>query len=584
MYRQWLLRLGNRGDMGCEPEPVEDEDYMEDEWGSEGGSDEYDSEEEIEGWESEEGSDDEISDDDWADNSMDIERESKDGSTEDLFSPILAQIRFDIVPKFIVSVRQYYDKVDRGEWVEEPLSEEHDEKPENSYEVRCSNEDEQSAEPISKISATEELEDNKGSRGNTVKPETINSVLVGQPIFGDLHVVLPLAFPDGVEWALKIPANGTPELFDEASQMALRTEAMTMDLLKRYTTIPLPRVFGFEKDCENELECPFIIMEFVRGQPLSEFWYRKTSPEDLRAYRASILREISKAMTQLNKFSFDEGGFPKFRNDGELQGEVGPLRLVMHRESNDTEPPNKVSMPTFVKSDPFEDPKRFFIAMVKLHRKPSTKFGKGVLKLFRMFLSEIPDPADKLSFVLAHPKLDLENIIVSECGEIQGFIGWTNVCSVPRCIGNETYPWWLLDNYIDTPGEDSCKDNGAENSPSLSYYRGLYDRYMTPTFSQKRDFNLTRNSHIYLGLYAAALHPRDTIDFLSNIFHEMTKSSRPPLGDIGFEDVCNALHGGYLSGYQDGCLETAIEQLLEPPRCCFYRTNGLKKWIDRDWP
>lgn len=610
MDGRWASGLGGHSDLNQDSESQEREDYTEDESGFPEGSDE-DMEDE---WGSSEESDDNME----ADDQMEIESrvdEGNDNSMSDIpefeegafpkerFSPVLAQIRFDELPEFIVLVRQYYDKVDRGVWSGENTDEESDgeesshestsssvqansdEEPDNSDEGRDHGQDEKSEESTSDTLGREGAGENGGSGSNARKRNEMNSVIVGPPIFGDLHVVYPLEFPDGIKWALKIPANGTPKLFDEASRRALRSEALTVDLLRRNTTIPLPRVFGFEEDCKNELECPFIIMEFTQGKPLSEFWYHDTSSAaELRAYRARILKDISEAMVQLDQFSFDEGGFPKFNSYGELEGGVGPLRLVKHRASVDDELGIELKKPSFVKSGPFDDPDLFFKAMIKQHRKPSSSLGKGALKLFRMFLSEIPDLQDRSSFVLSHPNLDLEHIIVSKHGKIRSFIGWTDVCSVPRVIGNESYPWWLLDDYLSTPNEDPNTDIEFDGSLALSDYRGMYDRYMIPTFSKKRAFSLTQTSHVALSLYAAALNPEDTITILSNLFDEMVKISRPPPENPGFEDLCYALHGGYLTERQREYLDTAIEQLLEPVRCNLYRTHSLKKWIDRDWP
>lgn len=577
----WSSGLGGRSDLDQDSESQEFEDYAEDEWGSSEGSDkdmEYEwrtSEESNEGMEADNQMEMGPGVDEGNDNAGDAESETEEEVfMKRLFSPVLAQIRLDIIPEFVVFVRQFYDEVERGVWGVEPTIEEPDDGEPNGYdEERDSSFDEQDWE----------IEDKGESSGNPKNRHEIDSVIVGSPIFGDLHVVFPLEFPDGIKWALKVPANGTPGIFDEVSKSALFSEALTMILLGRETTIPLPEVFRFEANCENELRCPFILMEFIPGKSLSEFWCRETSSgASLRGYRSRILKDISEAMTQLDQFSFDEGGFLNFnKSNGKLEG-IGSLRVVKHRASIDKETITGGAMPTFVKAGPFDDPELFFKEMIRHHRRPTSKLGKGALELFKKFLSEIPDPEERSSFVLAHPNLDFENIIVSERGEIQGFIGWTNVCSVPRCIGNESYPWWLLDDYLSDGFLDN--DHTKFDPSSLNYYRGLYNQYMIPTFSQKRAFSLTQNSHISLSLYAAALNPEDTIAILSNLFDEMINISLPPPGNLGFKDTCYALHGRYLTEKQRDYLNTAVEQLVEPVRCNLYRTNSLKKWFDRDWP
>ena len=79
---------------------------------------------------------------------------------------------------------------------------------------------------------------------------------LGDPIYGSYHVVLPLEFDDGCRWVAKLPINGTSDSWDEASTIALTSEAETMQALKRDTTIPLPEVFSFSSTTQNVLGCP----------------------------------------------------------------------------------------------------------------------------------------------------------------------------------------------------------------------------------------------------------------------------------------------------------------------------------------
>ena len=54
---------------------------------------------------------------------------------------------------------------------------------------------------------------------------------------------------------MKIPINGTASKWDELSASALTSEANTMRLLKRETTIPLPDVLDFSSTTQNTLRC-----------------------------------------------------------------------------------------------------------------------------------------------------------------------------------------------------------------------------------------------------------------------------------------------------------------------------------------
>ncbi len=46
-----------------------------------------------------------------------------------------------------------------------------------------------------------------------------------------------------------------------------------MYLIRRETTIPVPEVYAFDTTLENELGCPFILMELKYGKLLQDVWF-----------------------------------------------------------------------------------------------------------------------------------------------------------------------------------------------------------------------------------------------------------------------------------------------------------------------
>lgn len=580
---------------------------------------------------------------------MDFERESEEEGQikEELFSHVLKTIRLDVLPEFVLGVRRGCEKFgikvtdsDDAESVtssEESGTELGSDKLESeqssnectscdgygnssseptigrssketsvdgsNYKEQIHGYEEQgSSDKLVDKSCSERREESRKEMSGSEKPDDsrdseepddrrgrqgkIRSVVVGSPIFGSFHVLFPLKFDDRVKWILKVPANGTPKFFDKVSARALRSEAMTISLVQRDTTIPLPQVFEFNDTLDNPLGCPFILMEFISGKPLSEFWHRDTSGTRLRKYRTRILKDVSENMLQLGQFQFGEGGFVEFDDDGEATG-VGPFRCVRHHVSIDGESRDKEEMPTFDEVGPFDDPDRFFEALIQQHRKPYSSYGKGALWLLQMFLSWIPDPAKGPSFVLAHPKLDLENIIVTKRGEIKAFIGWSGVCTVPRSIGYETYPRWLIHDYLTVPDEDLNGAVGLEENTAynpLPSYRNLYDEYLIPPYSRKRAINVTQDSHISLSLYMAVTNPEHTMTVLANFFAVMIQMfGLPPVG-ADLEYICCGMHEEYLTEKQWAYLRRACKVLFEPVECNRYRFHTVHKWFDRDWP
>jgi aminoglycoside phosphotransferase (APT) family kinase protein len=55
----------------------------------------------------------------------------------------------------------------------------------------------------------------------------------------------------------------------------LRSEVMTMSLIRRNTSIPIPEIYDYCETSSNETGIPSVLMEFVEGFPVSEIWFRR---------------------------------------------------------------------------------------------------------------------------------------------------------------------------------------------------------------------------------------------------------------------------------------------------------------------
>ncbi|KAK2872136.1 hypothetical protein FQN49_002527 [Arthroderma sp. PD_2] len=293
-----------------------------------------------------------------------------------------------------------------------------------------------------------------------------------QPLFGSHHILFQLEFNDGVRWLLKVPANGYPNAFDEMSALSLRSEALTMRLLKRETAVQVPEVYHFEDSCNNKLSCPFILMEYIVGLPLYEVWFNQhVTPDVLEQRRLQTLHDVARTMVELNKYVFSQGGAINFDQDGE-PSDIGPFRRV-HTEAmlnalhtNDEYDGANI----FHTAGPFTCPKSYFTYMLEKRKPPANEdsYSLGLYKLLQLFIDlafvGIDGHQQGDGFVLSHPDFDIQNVIVSEDGKLQGLIDWDGVVTVPRCLGNERYPSWLTRDWDSmkyaynenaTPGPDS---------------------------------------------------------------------------------------------------------------------------------
>ncbi len=151
--------------------------------------------------------------------------------------------------------------------------------------------------------------------------------VLSRPHFGTYHVVYMLQFSDGPQWAFRVPITGFPGEHNESAARSLHSEALTMRLAARETTIPVPLVHDFDTSLENELRVPFILMDFVGGKPCAKAWF-DTSLEasDQEQLRARTLSDLANSMVQLNRFGFDTCGSPIYGEDGSIV-DIGPGRV-----------------------------------------------------------------------------------------------------------------------------------------------------------------------------------------------------------------------------------------------------------------
>ncbi|RDW93815.1 phosphotransferase family protein [Aspergillus mulundensis] len=359
---------------------------------------------------------------------------------------------------------------------------------------------------------------------------------IGEPVYGSYHVLFPLTFDSGVRWIAKFPINGTESKWNELSASALTSEASTMRLLKRETTIPVPEVLDFSSTTKNSLRCPYIIMSFVTGTPLYNIWFghrmHGVDPETTRSRRIRALEDIASAMAQLEKFSFQTGGSLVFGSDGSPSG-IGPMRRVDQKAMIDR---------WFVHQNPdddlihlqcgaFSSPKKYYTHMLDVHPE-EYPIPKGIAILLRHFISWVPEPGDTDPFVLAHPDYNIQNFMVSEDGGLQGIIDWDGVAAVPCSLGNESYPGWLtrdwdsaMYSYTESM-EDGVEPDGVwEDSPKdLVYYRSIYDGLMAKHRPQERKgsgINFCRMSLITENLAIAVDDPRCRNGILRRMLDEI---------------------------------------------------------------
>lgn len=363
---------------------------------------------------------------------------------------------------------------------------------------------------------------------NSPEPCSIGCRVIYPPLCGSFHIVFPIEFADGVKWMLKVSAKG--DHFDSVAAAALASEARTMQMLERETSIPIPTVYAFDTSPDNVLLAPFILMKGLGGRPLYHLWFNSEVPKAcLEHFRVKTLQSLAGAMAQLNKFTLNTGGSLVFDSGGTPIG-LGGAKVVdgvaifnksracqidqQDCDENDGNSPNECSIKAAEPSTtnasecsqagahesdydgiicergPFICPKAYFLSNLD-RSDPAFRadvYERGTDMSLRLFIEwAFPDSPDhERQFVLTHPDLDVQNILVADDGTLTRLIDWDGVASVPREVGCAQYPLWLMRDWVpsrykyDIQEGKPCIDAGyEESSPAeIASYRAVYAQLM----------------------------------------------------------------------------------------------------------
>ena len=343
-------------------------------------------------------------------------------------------------------------------------------------------------------------------------PRPVGCKLLSHITCGSYNAVFTILFADGTLWVLKIPANGHSQCWDAPASEALRSEAFTMRLIRRETTISVPEVFAFDASLENELGCPYILMELIHGKPLQDVWFDQGVSQALREQRRiRSLHGIAEAMTQLNSLAFRQGGSLLFDAEGEVAG-IGSSNIVdLETQYANMRSPDYDNKMAFCQTGPFSDAKSYLLSLVDARqgKRDRGTIEQGAYKLLRLFIdwslmdmstANEKHSAQEKPFVLAHPDLDSQNILVNDDGSLAGLIDWDWIAAVPRCVGPQSFPKFLTQDYDNSnyaydieagePKEGYVADSPAE----LACYRALYAQFMESYVSKEDGASLAKSS------------------------------------------------------------------------------------------
>ncbi|KAK2736332.1 hypothetical protein FQN57_000782 [Myotisia sp. PD_48] len=121
--------------------------------------------------------------------------------------------------------------------------------------------------------------------------------------WGFMNVVFEAAFSDGVYWIVRIQHDPLNADTDEENNIFM-SEIETMALVRSRTTIPVAQIFDYGLSTENPCGYPYMLMEFLPGQPCKDILSKAVT----REYRAKVAKQLANVYFELESLTFKNIG------------------------------------------------------------------------------------------------------------------------------------------------------------------------------------------------------------------------------------------------------------------------------------
>jgi hypothetical protein len=167
---------------------------------------------------------------------------------------------------------------------------------------------------------------------STFHPSGLACELEGGFRHGSFNAGVKMIFSDGTAWMVRFPRGG--KVHDRYADEKVAMEVRALSLIRKRTTIPVPKVHAWGAAADNLLRLgAFIMMDFVDGVCLNDLLTDPNEIEPTRLLREDIsdgviealYRQLANFQLQLFRIDFDRiGSLPQ----PEPGPEVGPENLL----------------------------------------------------------------------------------------------------------------------------------------------------------------------------------------------------------------------------------------------------------------
>ncbi|KAJ5093629.1 hypothetical protein N7456_009490 [Penicillium angulare] len=232
---------------------------------------------------------------------------------------------------------------------------------------------------------------------------------------GQCNLVIVVRFSDSIEWLARIMLP--LECEEDVSSLSLLSEISTMDLIRTKSSVPVPRVFGYDTTT-NEIGYRYILMEAIPGKTLDMRIALSVPNEHKRSFAAQLAGYIY----ELSTITFNKIGrviSPDLpQADGQFDLHAFPI------DGSDIAPLN-TSLEYF-----YLLRKAQTKSILKAHPNDS-EWETAAWLLEKSLTSLVVEEHLYGPFPICHLDFHYNNIIVDDSFRIIGIIDWSHSQAVP---------------------------------------------------------------------------------------------------------------------------------------------------------
>ncbi|KAB8356545.1 hypothetical protein FH972_024128 [Carpinus fangiana] len=265
---------------------------------------------------------------------------------------------------------------------------------------------------------------------STLDVATRCSINTNKLASGRYNFVLEVSFSDGVRWIARVRIiNDEKEDLDAISK-AMCSEVATMRLVRARTSIPVPVVHDFsgEDDAPAEIGALYVLMDFVHGNHTSGSFGRSIPGHSL----VHFAYQFGTILYQLSRLRFEAMGsiVEETHPDSSSSFKVVPMTA-------DTVPVDSVDLQSCTR--PMTTSLEYFFTLRQRLNdealRQNTQPDATLIPATRFLLQAVPSVILPQylhgPFLLGHPDMHFNNILVDSSYNIVAILDWSDLKVVP---------------------------------------------------------------------------------------------------------------------------------------------------------